>query len=385
VEVAVAATDGPIAALMRAALALPIIAVPAQAGAAEVGEIGFSVLGYREQRHLMKITEPILWVTVPFWDTWEIRASGAIDIITGASPSIVTNSSGTAVQSITGASISDRRNTGDLKVTKRIGEYAVSLSRTVSKEEDYLSHAWGAEVKVDLANRNTTLVAGFGKSNDRVRSADDPQLDERRDTKEYLLGVTQVLSQRAIVQSTLAWSRGVGWYNDPYKTTVTFYPDLDVPLLATDLRPPGRHSLAWLTRYRLHFPASRATLEADYRFFRDDWGIRAHTFEVAWNQGAGERWSLRPALRYYTQTAADFYSTTVARPAEQFISSDQRVAAFGGLSPSFRTTWRGDTYTVEGTVGYYRNSRSLKLGGGATPDFVTLTAAYVLFSISRPF
>ena len=380
-----AATDGPIAALMRAALALPIVAVPAQAGAAEVGEIGFSVLGYREQRHLMKIIEPILWATVPFADTWEVRASAAIDIVTGASPSISTNAGGTPVQSITGASISDRRNTGDLKLTKHIGEYTVSLSRTYSKEEDYLSHAWGAEAKVDLGNRNTTLVAAFGKSNDRVRSADDPLLDEPRDTKEYLLGVTQVLSPRAIVQSSLAWSRGKGWYNDPYKTTVTFYPDADVPSLSTDLRPPERDSLAWLTRYRLHFPQARATLQAEYRFFRDDWGIRAHTLEFAWSQDAGERWSLRPALRYYTQSAADFYAPLVPRPAPEFLSSDQRLAAFGGLSPSLRATWRGEAFTIEGTVGYYRNARSLKLGGGASPAFETLTAAYVLFSIARAF
>ncbi len=370
---------------MRAALALPIVAVPAQAGAAEAGEIGFSVLGYREQRHLMKITEPILWATVPLAQTWEIRASAAIDIVTGASPSIVSNAGGSRVQAVTGASISDRRNTGDVKVSKRIGDCTVAISRTVSREEDYLSYAWGADVKVDSANRNTTLVAGFGKSNDRVRSADDPLLDERRDTKEYLLGVTQVLSPRAIVQSTLAWSRGAGWYNDPYKTTITFYPDLDVPLLATDLRPPERHSLAWLTRYRLHFPQSRASLQADYRFFRDDWGIRAHTLEMAWSQDIGERWSLRPALRYYTQTAADFHATVITRPPAPYISSDQRLAAFGGLSPSLRVIARfeGGT-TVEATAGYMHNSRSLRAGSGS-PAFETLRAYYGIVSIAHEF
>jgi Protein of unknown function (DUF3570) len=370
---------------MRAALALPIVAVPAQAGAAEVGEIGFSILGYREQRHLMQVTEPIVWVTLPFAQTWEVRASAAIDIVTGASPSIVSNSGVNGVQTVSGASISDRRNTGDVKVSKRMGDYTMSLSHTYSKEEDYLSRAWGADVKVDLGSRNTTLVAGFGTASDRVRSADDPLLDEPRDTKEYLLGVTQVLSPLALVQSTLAWSRGTGWYNDPYKTTITFYPDLDVPLLAADLRPHRRNSIAWLTRYRQHVPPARGTLQAEYRFFRDDWGIRAHTFEVAWSQDLAERWSLRPALRYYTQTAADFYATVITRPPQEFISSDQRLGAFGGVSPSLRTTWRGDTYTLEGTVGYYRNSSSLKLGGGGSPDFVTLTAAYILLSISRPF
>jgi Protein of unknown function (DUF3570) len=371
--------------LMRAALALPIVAVPAKAGAADVREIGFSILGYQESHNLMKISEPILWATIPFADTWEIRASGAVDIITGASPAIVTNASGKPVQSITGASISDRRKTGDLKVSKRIDDWTVSLSRAISKEEDYLSYAWGAEARVDLANKNTTLVAGFGRSNDRIRSVDDRELDERRDTKEYLLGVTQLLSPRAVVQSTLTWSRGQGWYNDPYKTTITFYPDASVPGLSLDLRPHERDVLTWLTRYRLHFPQARATLQTDYRYFRDDWGIRAHTLEFAWSQDVGERWALRPALRYYTQSAADFYAPLIARPAPALLSSDQRLAAFGGLSPSLRATWRGESITVDGTVGYYRNARSLKLGGGASPEFETLTARYLLLSIAYGF
>src|SRR6185503_6936865 len=125
------------------------------------------------------------------------------------------------------------------KVTRRFGDFAVSASRTVSDENDYNSRAFGLGAEWSLNQRNTTLAAGYGKSNDRVGSRDDPTLHERRDTKEYLLGVTQVLSPLDIVQSTIT---------------------------------------------------------------------RAHTLEAAWEQSFGERWSVRPALRYYTQSAADFYS-----------------------------------------------------------------------------
>ena len=58
------------AALMRAALALPILAVPAKAGAAEVGEVGFALLGYKE-RGLMKVSEPVLWGRVEFAEVWD--------------------------------------------------------------------------------------------------------------------------------------------------------------------------------------------------------------------------------------------------------------------------------------------------------------------------
>ena len=376
---------GPLAALTQAALALPILLVSARAGAAHVGEVGFATLGYKE-RGLMKVTEPVLWGKLQLDDVWEFEASGALDIVTGASPELLTNLSGTPVQSITGASISDRRTTSDLRAKRRFGDFSLSLNRTVSNEHDYHSHAYSVQGELDLDQKRTTLAVGFGRSNDRVGSSIDPTLDQPRDTNEYLAGITQVLSPLAVVESTITISRGKGDYNDPYKSTLTFYPDQVLPILMPDTRPDHRNELAWLTRYRRHFPEANGTLQADYRYFRDDWGIRAHTLEVAWQQDFGERWSLRPALRYYTQSAADFYSPVVPRPQPQVLSSDQRLGAFGGLSPSLRMIVRLENgLTVEGTAGYVHDAASLRLGGGGSEAFSTLRAVYGIVSLSHPF
>jgi hypothetical protein len=389
----VAATDrdgegerrGALAALTRAALALPILAVSARAGAAHVGEIGLSALGYKE-RGLMKVTEPVIWGRLAWDDVWELETSGAVDIVTGASPELVSNLSGTPVQSVTGASINDRRRTNELRAKRRFGDFSLAVSRAVSNEEDYRSHAYAVQGELDLDERRTTLVVGLGRSNDRIGSSIDPVLDERRDTREYLAGVTQVLSPLAVVQSTVTISRGEGWFNDPYKSTLTFYPDEDLPVLFPDRRPGHRDALAWLTRYRRHFPEARGTLQADYRYFRDDWGIRAHTLELAWQQDLGDRWSVRPALRYYTQGAADFYSPVVPRPQPEVLSSDQRLGAFGGLSPSLRVTLRlEEGLVVEATAGYVHDSASLRMGGGGSAAFSTLRAVYGILSLSHPF
>jgi hypothetical protein len=379
-EAVVAAIDR----LMQAALALPIAVIPARAGAAEVGEVGFTLLGYKE-RGLMKVTEPVLWGRAQFLESWEVQASAAVDIITGASPQLVSNASGRPVQTLTGASVEDRRNTGDVKVTKRLGEFSLALSGAYSDEQDYRSKAFGVEGRADFNQRTTTLILGFGQSKDRVGSTDDPRLDEPRDTKEYLVGVTQVLSPTALMSSTVAVSRGRGWYNDPYKLTFTFFPS-GPPILASDVRPDHRHSVAWLTRFRNHVPSLGATLQADYRFFHDDWGIRAHTLEVAWQQSLGERWAVRPALRYYTQGAADFYMPVLTRPPAALHSSDQRLAAFGGLSPSLRAILRlDDKLTIEATAGYVYNSRTLRFGGSGSAAFEPLRAYYGIIGVTRAF
>lgn len=367
---------------MHAALSLPVLALPVRAGAAEVGEVGFALLGYKE-RNLIKISEPILWARAELGEHWTLSASALVDIITGASPELVSNASGEPVRTITGASISDRRTAGDVKLTRRLGPLALSATRYVSNEEDYRSRAFGLEAACELEGKLTTLTAGYGKSSDRIRDVDDPLLDERRDTREYLLGVTRVLSPTALVQSSVQLSRGRGWFNDPYKRTLTFFPGESLPVLLDDRRPAHRDSTAWLTRYRHHVPG-RGTLQADYRFYRDDWGIRSHTIEGAWEHVLSQAWSLRPSLRYYTQSAADFYGRAATRPPPEVLSSDQRLAAFGGLSPSLRAIWRGDTVTVELTAGYYYNAANLRPGGGSE-GFERLRAVFGVASVRKTF
>jgi len=369
---------------MRAALALPILVVPAKAGAAEVGEVGITVLGYKE-RGLMKVTEPVLWGRARVMEVWEIQGSAAVDIVSGASPQLVSNQSGRPVQTITGASVEDYRKLVDVKVTRHFDDFALSLSGAYSDEHDYRSKAFGVEGRFDFNQRNTTLAVGYGQSNDRVSSTDDPTLDAPRDTRDYLVGVTQVLSPTALVQSTLTAARGKGWFSDPYKVTFTFFP-AGLPIVARDSRPDHRNTLAWLTRYRAHFPAAGGTLQADYRFYRDDWGIRAHTLDVGWQQTISERWALRPGLRYHTQQAADFYSPVSPRPQPEVLSSDQRLASFGGVSPSLRAIVKLDSgFAFEATLGYIYNARNLRFGGSGSPAFETLRAYYGIVGITRAF
>ena len=364
-------------------MALPILAVPARSGAAEVGEIGLTVLGYRE-RGLIKVVEPVLWGNARLAEVWEVQGSLALDSVSGASPETVTNISGTPVQVVSGASIRDRRKLADLKVSRRIGELVLGVSRSYSSENDYLSHAYGLSASYDFNERNSTVNVAYGHSNDRVRSSLDPELDERRDTREYLVGITQVLSQLDLVQSTLTLIRGEGYYNDPYKQTRTFYPS-GPPGFMFDTRPSSRESLSWLTRYRRHFPGTEGTLQAEYRFFKDDWDVRAHTLEAGWHQQIDERWSVRPGLRYYTQEAARFYATLIPRPQPEMLSSDPRLASFGGLTASVRGSYKVEGFTFEATVGHVYNSKDLHLGGDGSPVYQTLRAWYGILGVSRPF
>ncbi len=97
------------------------------------------------------------------------------------------------------------------------------------------------------------------------------------------------------------------------------------------------------------------------------------------------RLSLRAALRYYTQSAADFYSPVIPRPAPAVLSSDQRLAAFGGLSPSVRALLRLESgFALEALLGYTENRRGLRPSRGSEA-FETLRAWWGLVGMSRDF
>ena len=314
-------------------------------------------------------------------DTWEVAGSHLLDVISGASASRVSNVSGKPVQIITGASgegINDRRHATEMSVKRKIGEGTVSLSRTLSKEEDYRSEAIGAGATIDFNERNTTLAIGFGRSNDEVRSVDDPDLNERRQSREYLLGITQLLDRNALVQSNLAYTRNSGYLSDPYRSTLSFYRDGLFPpvVLVRDSRPESRIQWAWLNRYKRTLPVHKAVVSVEYRYYRDDWGIRAHTLYANWLQTMSDRWKWEAGLRYYSQQQADFYRAEInQRPVPRYTSSDQRLASYGTLEPAFRVILQLTVGTaLDFGASLYRQQGNWKIGGG-TPTFESLQAA----------
>ena len=92
-------------------------------------------------------------------------------------------------------------------------------------------------------------------------------------------------------------------------------------------------------------------LDATYRYYHDTFGTVAHTVDLAWLHRFGEKVIVRPALRFYQQSAASFYyhnldSTTVTpvagRPQIQgpYYSSDYRVSDFRSFNYGAKVIWK---------------------------------------------
>src|SRR5262249_23652551 len=157
------------------------------------------------------------------------------DAISGASPLYHNTLSGAS-----GVGVHDYRKAGDASLTRYFQRASLGVRAAVSTEHDYFSRALGVDATLSTADNNTTFAFSFGGSDDRMNSENGVAQGQTRETREYLLGITQVLSPQSLVQANLSYAKGRGYYSDPYKLL--------------DTRPSEREQIALLVLYNRYFP-----------------------------------------------------------------------------------------------------------------------------------
>ncbi len=381
---AVAATDNRRnnrrGAILAAALALPGIVAHAE-NAPEQGTVSVKVLHYQDQQpglKRVKVVAPSIYLLAPVSTQWSLEGSYVSDSVSGASPRYHT--------AISGASrMKDQRNAGDVKLTHYGERSTLSVGLAASSEHDYKSRALSLDGSVSSDDNNRSWSYGLGYSNDRISSVNDASLNERKRTTEMMLGVTQAWTPKDLLQLNLSYNRGRGYYSDPYKEP--------------DIRPRERNQTIVLSRWNHHLEGSTATLRSSYRWYRDSFGIKAHTVMGEWVQPVGAKFTLTPSLRFYTQSAATFYYDPVYDPdvgapyppgyftnPPTYISPDQRLAAFGGVTlglkaaVQFTRDWSADLKAER-----YEQRSHWRVGGTGSPGLAPFSATFVQFGVSSRF
>ncbi|MDX1802132.1 MAG: DUF3570 domain-containing protein, partial [Marinobacter sp.] len=75
------------------------------------------------------------------------------------------------------------------------------------------------------------------------------------------------------------------------------------------------------------------SIKAEYRYFTDTWGIDAQTFELAYVHPLGERWTIEGKVRFYTQSAADFYGDLFPyQNSQTHLGRDKELSSFAGTT-----------------------------------------------------
>jgi hypothetical protein len=404
-------------ALTSAALALPGVAasLPAAAQMAppEHMTVGMKWLEYQDYgkkgESLMGVRAPYVYMEAPVDEHFGIEAGLIVDSIAGATPlapvasapgtgtgsgtDTTSGSSGgprrpnsvqsllsaaaqaldTAVSNPGTAKVTDTRAAFDAKGTAYFDRVAAGLGMAYSREQDWVSHTGSLDLRIATPDNNRTYALGAAFTADAISSVADANLHESRSTWEGLIGVTQVLSQTQLIQSNLGLSYGWGHFSDVYRSG--------------DIRPSERAAVSWLTRYRHYVPAFDAALHVDYRLFADDWGMTAHTLELAWYQPLGEDWLVRPFLRYHSQDKARFYDSGAAPYLSNgLFSNDARLGSFGALAPGVAVERKfEDGWTLELHAEYYERRAAWQLTGGGSDGLEDLSAYVFIMGVRKTF
>lgn len=376
-----AATDkrNPLGGVLLAALALPgLMPQTAQAeNAPEHGSLGLKYLRYQDSQPGLKRVGVNAYSTellLPLGTQWSVEASAVNDAVSGASPRYYTTVSGAS-------KMNDNRTAADAKLTHYRERSAFGLSVSHSAEHDYVSNAVGADASFSSDDHNTTVNVGAGLSRDKINSTNNVAQNERKRGQELLLGVTQALTRTDLLQVNLSYAWGKGYYSDPYKLQ--------------DNRPGERRQTVLLARWNHHFEDWGATLRSSYRFYRDDWGVRAQTMGAEWVQPLGDTFTLTPGLRYYTQSAANFYfdpggslgpDMPPLLPTGTLQTADQRLAAFGGLTVGMKLDWRFAPDWSADIKGEYMEQRTdWRLGGKGSPGLEPFRASSMQLGLAKRF
>ena len=165
----------------------------------------------------------------------------------------------------------------------------------------------------------------------------DPQFTAFTDTKRTSysggFGFTQILSKN--LQGALAFDAiyQEGLLSTPFQRV--YFSDIDPSYienfrLADDIErlPDTRLKLAFGGRLN-YFLNEHIVVRTFYRYYTDDWGVQSHTASIEVPIKIGQRFTVYPSYRYYSQTAADYFAKFSEHlSSDAFYTSDYDLSAF---------------------------------------------------------
>lgn len=374
-------------ALMKAAMSLPIalpLAMPVALGlsaeahadsAPDKGLVSFKYLDYLDSQpgyDRIRVRAPSVLVMKPLSSEWSVSGTYTTDAISGASPAFHTQAL---------KNMHDERHALDVSATRYLGSGTRTFGGSYSKEVDYLSRGLFYSFTESNESKNTTWNAGVSISSDQINPTNHVVMNETKESYDLIAGVTQVFNMNDIAQFQLGHYSGKGDYSDPYKIF--------------DNRPRERVNNTFVARWNHFMSSSESTLKMSYRYYEDDWGIRAHTWDTEWVKPVGEGWTFTPSVRVYTQTAANFFinADTSGSPfppfpsaGSTFYSEDQRMSAYGAHTFGLKISKYLDPDTfVDLKVEQYQQRGSWKLLGSGSEGLDPMMARSIQVGYSHFF
>lgn len=304
----------------RAVAAVAWLLPAAAAHAAVLPEDRADVMYHRYSGGGITVDGPSVLVRKSLGDSFSATANYYVDAITSASVDVV----------VSGASqYREEREQKSLSLDYLRGKSLWSASYLESSENDYDASTWSLGVSQDMFGDLTTVSLGYSQGRDKIGDSTDPAFRDEIERRSYRIGLSQVLTRNAVLALNFETVTEQGYLQNPYRS-MRYRTVSDTWVLAPEEFPRTRTSNAASARLK-HYLPWRAAAEAQYRFYSDTWGLRAHTAGLEYTHPLRERWTFSGSYRYYTQNSADFFSDLFPfEDAQNFMARDKETSALTG-------------------------------------------------------
>jgi hypothetical protein len=282
----------------------------------------------------VRASGPALLVRKSLGDRVALSAQYYVDAVSNASIDVVT----------TASPFREKRVATDFGADWLVGNTTLSLAYNRSEEPDYIAEGLGLDVATEVYGGMTTVSLGFTRARDLVGQKLVAGWIDRALHWQYRAGVTQILSPRWLVSLNAEAVSDEGFLGSPYRAARVF--GAAVP----ERNPRTRSSRAIKLRSVSDTSAlvDRSSLRAEYRYYWDNWAIKAHTVEIGVARHVAPRFIVEALVRHYSQNKALFYSDD-AQAETVYVSRNRQLSTFATTAVGARltATWPGATPGTE--------------------------------------
>ena len=287
----------------------------------------------------MQIQTHSVYFDQKIMDALTMKGELVYDGISGATPTGTHQANGKAKLT----HVEDIRRAGNIGAEWRFGDHTLSPGIAFSKESDYQSKGVSLADAIDFNEKNTILQLGVSHNFDNVRHANRIDWSDK-DATEAIVGISQLLSPKTILNVAFTFGNDSGYLSDPYRAAEyhpSFFPS-GVTTAVPERRPAHRNKEVLFNSLTHHFDSLNASLEGTYRFYYDSYGVFSHTVGINWHQWLGQHLIVEPLVRFSEQSAASFYTTqfsgSFSSDPAGFHSSDYRLSSFYSLDFGLQAT-----------------------------------------------
>ncbi len=280
-------------------VAITLSVVSIELYAAVLPEDRSDVMYHRYDGGGVVIDGPSLLVRKEVANTVSISGNYYVDNVSSASIDVETS----------GASeYSEKRTEYSLSADYLYDKVILSAGYTNSEENDYSADTFYVSASQDLFGDLTTFSLGYSLGNDTVMKNGNDQFEDEIERHNYRFGLSQIATANLILTLDYEIITEEGYLNNPYRSyRFVDQSNPDSYASETEVYPLTRTSDAVAMGAKYFLPY-RAAVHGNYRYFTDDWDIKAHNITLGYTHPYGDRWVLDLSYRFYQQESAYFYN-----------------------------------------------------------------------------